>query len=84
MRVADFVPWASQLMKIESAGLPPMGPDANLWPEDPLQAQLGPQPGWYALSVNEIYGVTGISVRSDKWPYFLEFEPAVASDSSPA
>ncbi len=40
---------------------------SGIEPAEPLP--LKPTPGWYALSVNEIYG------RSRRYQYFLNFEP---------
>ena len=55
--------------------LPPVGPDcecgARLDPHD-----LGPQPGWHALSVNEIRSHTR------QYDYFLRFEPVAMAGYS--
>ena len=39
-------------------------------------ATFGPLPGWYALSVNEIYG------RSRQYRYFLNFQPVATAGYS--
>ncbi len=58
---------------------PPIGPQATADSEPgeaPLhvadfvdRSSLGPRPGWYALSVNQIHN------RTRKYEYFLKFEP---------
>ena len=53
IRVAYWGSYPLELSKVDSEGRPP----------------FEPTPGWYALSVNELYG------RSDQYRYFLHFEP---------
>lgn len=63
---------------IESAGTPPVGVDPGeiaVGRED-LINECGPQPGWFALSVNEIYA------ESQRYRYFLEFEPTAMAGYS--
>ncbi|MGO9107938.1 MAG: hypothetical protein ACLP9L_01785 [Thermoguttaceae bacterium] len=62
--------------KVKSAGLPPMGPDWEQIADKLDPATFGPLPGWYALSVNEIYG------QSRKYRYFLHFQPAAMAGYS--
>lgn len=74
IKTAYFGGYPLEQSKIESAGEPPFGPG-----EEPLGEQLdqiGPLPGWYALSVNEIYG------RSNRYRYFLYFQPAAMAGYS--
>lgn len=61
---------------VDFAGPPPPGPQVVR--PDPMgtPAELGPQPGWYALSINEIYG------RSHEYAYFLEFRPVATAGYS--
>lgn len=60
-----------ELSKIKSADYTPIGPDSEDADKnkntDPMT--IGPLPGYYALSVNEIYG------RSKQYRYFLHFKP---------
>jgi hypothetical protein len=66
--------WGDYLLDrplFDSAGSPPFGPcDAHAG-KSPEAAKSGPLPGWYALSVNEIYG------PSRWYRYFLYFRPVV-------
>ena len=55
--------------KIESAGVPPIGPDREHIDSQTDATAFGPLPGWYALSVNEIYS------QSQEYRYFLHFRP---------
>ena len=41
-----------------------------------VKFELNPKPGWYALSVNEIYG------RSEQYRYFLNFRPVARAGHS--
>lgn len=54
---------------VDFASPPPPGPQTVRLGSMGTPADLGPQPGWYALSINEIYG------RSHEYSYFLEFRP---------
>ncbi|MDR1959576.1 MAG: hypothetical protein LBQ54_11150 [Planctomycetaceae bacterium] len=54
MKVAYWGSYPLELTEVPSGGMPP----AN-----------GPQPGWYALSVNSLYG------REKQYRYFLDFAP---------
>ncbi len=59
--------------RMELAGSPPSSPSgSDSLGSYPVDA-IGPQPGWYALSVNEIFG------RSRQWRYFLEFDPVAGA-----
>jgi hypothetical protein len=53
--------------------LPPQGPDAERYAGPRL---LGPQPGWYAVSVNRIRD------RANQYSYFLRFEPVATAGYS--
>ena len=55
--------------KIKSAGFPPASPEEGQIDERTDQTAFGPLPGWYAVSVNHIYG------RDQRYRYFLNFEP---------
>jgi hypothetical protein len=58
------------LTKIKSAGFPPRLQSIGRRVGDERKpGNLGPRPGWYALSVNEIYRPSG------EYRYFLYFEP---------
>ena len=76
MKVAYFGSYPLEKTKIESAGLPPIGPDREQIAEDTDTTAFGPLPGWYALSVNEIYG------RSQRYRYFLNFRPVAMAGYS--
>ena len=67
--VAYWGAYPLQLTKIESAGHPRRGPDSDLLAENTSKTEYGPQPGWYALSVNEIYE------PSQSYRYFQDFQP---------
>ena len=47
----------------------PVGPDYQPEGETPPDEELGPQPGWYAVSVGQLRH------RNGKYAYFLHFEP---------
>lgn len=65
-----------ELSAIKSAGPPPTGPDAD-YPADGVSAgELGPKPGWHAVSVNRIYGSNRL------YRYFLEIEPVASAGYS--
>jgi hypothetical protein len=49
--------------------LPPPGPTASERHRRTPDRLLGPQPGWYAVSVNHL------RARDKQFAYFLEFEP---------
>lgn len=70
IKVAYFGGFPLDGSKIKSTGYPPIGFDKDGDRKDPTT--FGPQPGWYALSVNEIYG------RSRKYRYFLDHFTPVA------
>jgi hypothetical protein len=69
IRVAYFGGYPLDQSKIRSAGYPPTGLDREQINEDRDATTFGPLPGWYALSVNEVFG------RSQQYRYFLHFEP---------
>jgi hypothetical protein len=54
---------------------PPPGPHW-FYPTDLSPEALGPQPGWYAISVNQMHG------KDKQFDYFLEFKPAAMAGYS--
>jgi hypothetical protein len=76
MKVAYFGGYPLEKTTIESAGYPPNGPDREHIDGDTDANALGPLPGWYALSVNEIYG------PSQQYRYFLNFRPVAMAGYS--
>jgi len=54
---------------------PPPGPQGNRGPR-PNPGGLGPRPGWYAVSVNELRG------KSKQYAYFLRFRPVAMAGYS--
>lgn len=59
------------------AGIPETPyPMSGLCEHNGSDDQLGPKPGWYALSVNYIYG------RNHQYRYFLNFEPVAMAGYS--
>ncbi len=75
-RAAYWGSFPLDLSKIDSAGYPPVGPDTDRIDENTDLLTVGPLPGYYALSVNEIYG------RSKQYRYFLHFEPVATAGYS--
>jgi len=69
IRVAYYGSYPLEKSKIESAGLPPVGANHDHVDGNTDTSTFGPLPGWYALSVNEIYG------QSQQYRYFLNFRP---------
>ena len=69
--LAFFSSYPATLANISETPYPlPGPPDDNSTAEDDYaQEDLGPKPGWFALSVNEIYS------RSKQYRYFLKFKP---------
>jgi hypothetical protein len=76
IKVAYFGNYPLGRSKIESAGYPPTGPAREHFDGDTDTSMFGPLPGWYALSVNEIYG------RSQQYRYFLHFRPVAMAGYS--
>ena len=76
MKVAYFGGYPLEKTTIESAGYPPIGPDREHIDGDTDANAFGPLPGWYALSVNEIYG------QSQQYRYFLNFRPVAMAGYS--
>ena len=76
MKVAYFGSYPLDKTKIESAGTPPIGADREQTVSDTDATIFGPLPGWYALSVNEIYG------QSPQYRYFLNFRPVAMAGYS--
>ena len=75
-RVAYCGSYPLELSKIDSAGNPPVGTDLEEVHKNTDLMTVGPLPGYYALSVNEIYG------RSKQYRYFLYFEPVAMAGYS--
>jgi hypothetical protein len=70
MRVAYFGNYPLDRTDIKSKGTPSPGPANGRATEGPdASSTEGPAPGWYALSVNEIYE------ESRQYRYFLNFWP---------
>lgn len=75
MKVAYFGSYPLEKSKIDSAGRPPPAQErAHVNGSD--TTTVGPLPGWYALSVNEIYG------QSQQYRYFLNFQPVAMAGYS--
>jgi hypothetical protein len=70
--LAYWGPFPATLVGIPEAPRPPVGwmLDEQSGSSNELEHQLGPMPGWYALSVNCIYD------RSGQHRYFLNLQPA--------
>ncbi len=65
-----------ELSALKSASPPPIGPDAD-YPTAGVPAnELGPKPGWHAISVNRIYD------RSGLYRYFLGIQPVASAGYS--
>jgi hypothetical protein len=62
--------------KIKSDAYPPAGLEKEQIDDKTDTATVGPLPGWCAISVNEIYG------RSQRYRYFLNFEPVAMAGYS--
>jgi hypothetical protein len=58
--------------------LPPAGPDpaTPVSEKVPVERALGPQPGWFAISVNQLHR------RDHQYDYFLRFEPVAMAGYS--
>ncbi|MGO8747045.1 MAG: hypothetical protein ACLQNE_13740 [Thermoguttaceae bacterium] len=76
IRVAYFGGYPLDRSTVTSAGSPPVGCETEELVDRTNPATFGPMPGWYALSVNEIYG------RSRQYRYFLHFEPVAVAGYS--
>ena len=76
IKVAYFGGYPLDHSKVESAGSPPVVPEREQINDKTDPASFGPLPGWYALSVNEIYG------RSHQYRYFLNFQPVAMAGYS--
>lgn len=76
MRVAYFGGYPLDRSRVKSVGLPPIGANGEDTGNETDIATLGPLPGWYALSVNEIYS------RSRQYRYFLNFQPVATAGYS--
>ncbi len=76
IKVAYFGGYPLEQSKIKSAGAPPTGANREEIDERTGSAAFGPLPGWYALSVNYIYG------RDRQYRYFLNFRPVAMAGYS--
>ena len=76
IKVAYFGGYPLDRSKIKSAGIPPSGLDGRQIEEKTNTEMCGPMPGWYALSVNEVYA------QSQQYRYFLNFEPVAMAGYS--
>ena len=75
VRVAYFGSVALTAVKIE-ADPPPKGPAATTALGNPRQAALlGPQPGWFAVSVNLLHGYRHSGFEEPRYTYLLNFQP---------
>jgi hypothetical protein len=76
IRVAYFGGYPLTRSKIGFAGPPPIGAKKEEIGDEADPAAFGPQPGWYAVSVSEIYS------RSQRYRYFLYFRPVAMAGYS--
>ncbi len=76
IKVAYFGSYPLDRSIVKSAGSPPSGPDREQIDDKTERATVGPLPGWYALSVNNIYS------RDRQYRYFLNFEPVAMAGYS--
>jgi hypothetical protein len=67
--LAYFGSYSVTLAGIPETPRAPRGPETTHADLNAGRGDLGPQPGWYALSVNYLYG------RSPQYRYFFQFEP---------
>jgi len=76
MKLTFFGGYPLEKSKIDSAGVPPIGLDREHINGYTDTTAFGPLPGWYALSVNEIYG------ELRQYRYFLNFQPVAMAGYS--
>lgn len=76
IKVAYFGGYPLDKSKIKSDGYPPIGQNKEQIDGKTDTTTFGPLPGWYAVSVNEIYG------RSQQYRYFLNFQPVAMAGYS--
>jgi hypothetical protein len=76
IQVAYFGGYPVERSNIKSSGNPPIGVEWKQFDNMTDLAAYGPLPGWYALSVNEIYS------RSQQYRYFLNFQPVATAGYS--
>lgn len=74
--LAYYGSYPATLMGIPETRHPPTGVEYERFDPNQHQDQLGPKPGWYALSVNYIYG------RDEQYRYFLHFHPVATAGYS--
>jgi Dolichyl-phosphate-mannose-protein mannosyltransferase len=80
LKLAYFGPVPPRLAGID-APLPPRGPMES--GEDPDRAgELGPQPGWFAVSVNYVYGYHHGESDGPYFTYFRAFKPVAMAGYS--
>ena len=76
IKVAYFGGYPLDRSNVKSSGSPPVGAPSEEIDDRSDAATFGPLPGWYALSVNEIYA------RSQQYRYFLHFRPVATAGYS--
>ncbi len=76
IKVAYFGGYPLRRSKIDSIGYPPNGLIKEQSGDKADTTTIGPLPGWYAASVNEIYG------RAQQYRYFLNFQPVATAGYS--
>ena len=74
--LAYFNSYPATLAGIPETPYPSDGPQYEHRDPSASEAQLGPRPGWFALSVNYIYG------RDRQYRYFLHFHPVATAGYS--
>ena len=74
--LADWGSYPATLAGIAETPSPPSGPSEREDGLSQVNDQFGPKPGWYALSVNYIYG------RDRQYRYFLNFQPVAMAGYS--
>lgn len=74
--LAYYGSYPAALAGIPETPMPATGLEYERFDPNQSQDQLGPKPGWYALSVNYIYG------RSQQYRYFLHIEPIATAGYS--
>ena len=74
--LAYYGSYSATLTRIPETPMPATGREYERLDPNQPQDQLGPQPGWYALSVNYLYD------RSRQYRYFLNFKPVAMAGYS--
>jgi hypothetical protein len=76
IKIACYGDYPLRNTQIKLDGAPPIGPTKESMTNQADTETFGPLPGWYAVSVNEIYG------QSQQYRYFLHFKPAAMAGYS--